>query len=106
MLKKLDICVCANLLQSCPALCNPMDYSPPGSSVRGILQARILEWLAGPPSRNFPNPGIEPTSLTPPALAGRLFTASAAWESRWLKPFWGKRIKDTWTILRTLVIHP
>ena len=33
-------------LQSCPTLCNPMDCSPPGSSVPGILQARILEWVA------------------------------------------------------------
>ena len=32
--------------QSCPILCNPMDYSPPGSFVHGILQARILEWAA------------------------------------------------------------
>ena len=32
--------------QSCPTLCNPMDCSPPGSSVHGILQARILEWVA------------------------------------------------------------
>ena len=37
--------------QSCPTLCNPMDYSPPGSSVHGILQARILEWVVIPFSR-------------------------------------------------------
>ena len=37
--------------QRCPNLCNPMDYSPPGSSVRGILQARILEWVAIPSMR-------------------------------------------------------
>ena len=42
------VCVCARALshQSCPSLCNPMDYSPPGSSVHGILQTRILEWVA------------------------------------------------------------
>ena len=34
------------LLQSCPTLCDPIDGSPPGSSVPGILQARILEWIA------------------------------------------------------------
>ena len=46
--------------------CNPLDCSPPGSSVYGILQARILEWAAIPFSRgNLPNPGIEPGS---PAL--------------------------------------
>ena len=36
--------VWTKLFQSCPTLCNPMDYSQPGSSVHGILQARILEW--------------------------------------------------------------
>ena len=36
----------AKLLQSCLTLCDPMDRSPPGSSVYGILQARILEWVA------------------------------------------------------------
>ena len=35
----------AKLLQSCPTLCDPMDSSPPGSSVHRILQARILEWV-------------------------------------------------------------
>ena len=35
----------AKLLQSCPILCDPIDSSPPGSSVPGILQARILEWV-------------------------------------------------------------
>ena len=37
--------------QSCPTLCNPMDCNLPGSSVHGILQARILEWIAMPSSR-------------------------------------------------------
>ena len=36
----------AKSLQSCPTLCDPMDRSPPGSSVPGILQARMLEWVA------------------------------------------------------------
>ena len=40
------VCLCAELLQSCLALCNPMDCSLPVSSVYGILQARILEWVA------------------------------------------------------------
>ena len=42
----LHVCMCAELLQLCPTLCDPMDCSPPGSSVRGIFQARILEWAA------------------------------------------------------------
>ena len=36
----------AKLFQLCPTLCDPMDYSPPGSSVHGILQVRMLEWVA------------------------------------------------------------
>ena len=36
----------AKLLQSCPTLCDPIDASPPGSPVSGILQARTLEWVA------------------------------------------------------------
>ena len=36
------------IAQLCPTLCNPMDYNPPDSSVHGILQARILEWVAIP----------------------------------------------------------
>ena len=39
-------CVCAQSLESYPALCDPMDCSPPGSSVCGILQAKMLEWVA------------------------------------------------------------
>ena len=37
---------CAKSLQSCPTLCNPIDGSPPGSAIPGILQARIVEWVA------------------------------------------------------------
>ena len=44
--KYIFICVRARLLLSCLTLCDPLDYSLPGSSVHGILQARILEWVA------------------------------------------------------------
>ena len=54
-------CVCARM---CSRACSvvfdslpPMDCSPPGSSVPGILQARILEWVAMPSSRDLPHPG-------------------------------------------------
>ena len=43
--------------QSCPTLCNPMDCSPPSSSVHGILQARILEWVAISFSKTFNSNG-------------------------------------------------
>ena len=50
------VVVAAKLLQSCPTLCNPIDGSPPGSSVPGILQARILECVALPCSRGSSRP--------------------------------------------------
>ena len=60
-----------------------MDCSPPGSSVHGILQARVLEWVFLSPG-DLPDPGMEPVSLMSPVLAGRLFffsfTTSATWE--------------------------
>ena len=40
------VCVCVLVTQSCPTLCDPMDYNPPGSYVLEILQARTLEWIA------------------------------------------------------------
>ena len=77
-------CMHAQSLQSCPTLCNPEDCSLPGSSVHGILQARIVEWVAMPSSRRIylPDPaGNQPTSLMYPALAGRFFTTSATWKA-------------------------
>ena len=50
--------------QSCLTVCNPRHCSLPGSTVHGILQARILEWVAILFSRDPPNPGIEPRSPT------------------------------------------
>ena len=46
----INLCGGAKSLQSCLTLCDPVDYSPPGSSVHEILQARILKWVAMPPS--------------------------------------------------------
>ena len=64
----------AKLLQLYLTLCNPMDGSPPASSVHGINQARMLEWVTIPFSRD------QTWSLMSPALAVRFFTASATWE--------------------------
>ena len=61
---------CCLVAKSCPILCHPMDCSLPDSSVHGILQARILEWVAIPFSRGSSRPRIEPES---PALAGGFF---------------------------------
>ena len=64
--------------QSCPTLCNPMDCSPPDSSVHGILQARILEWVAIPFSRR----SSWPRDWTQASwIAGRFFTIWATKEA-------------------------
>ena len=70
--------MCTRLVaQLCPTLCDPMDCSPPGSSVHGTLQARILEWAAFTSPQHLPDPGIKPGSLAlqgdslPSELSGR-----------------------------------
>ena len=72
-------CLKVLVAQSCPTLCDPMGFSPPGSSVHGVLQARILEWLPFPSPGDLPNPGIEPSSLLSPAWAGEF--PGATWEA-------------------------
>ena len=57
----------------------PMNCSPSGSSLHGVLQTRILEWAAMPLSRGSFWPRIEPSSLTSPALAGGLFNHLRLW---------------------------
>ena len=65
----------------CAVLSDPMDCSPLGPSVHGILQARILEWVAMPSSRGSSPPKDQTrVSFVWPALAGRFFTTSATWE--------------------------
>ena len=56
----LCLLVCVLVAQSYPTLCDSMDCSPPGSSVHGVLQARVLEWLPFPSPGDLPNPGVEP----------------------------------------------
>ena len=60
-----SIVLCCSISKSCLALCDP-----PGSSLHGIFQARVLEWVAMPSSRDLPDPGIELVSPAPAALAG------------------------------------
>ena len=55
-----------------------MDCSPPGYSVHGILQARILEWVATSFLGGLPDPGIKPMSPASPALSGRFFNTEPA----------------------------
>ena len=67
--------VCS-VTHSCLTLCDPMDCSWPGSSVHGIFQARILEWVAISYPRDLSDPWIKPSSLVPPASASRFFTTA------------------------------
>ena len=68
----------ALVAQLCPILCEPMDYNIPDSSVRGILQARILEWVAISFSResSWPREQIHIS-----CIANGFFTTSATWEA-------------------------
>ena len=62
--------------QLCLTLCEPMDCSPPGSSVHGISQAKILERVAIFTPRDLPDIGIKSASLASLALADRFFTSA------------------------------
>ena len=76
----LNLLICVLVTQSCLTLCDPMDYSPVGSSVHGILQARILEWVA----ISFSGESSQPRDwIQVSRIAGRLFTDWATREALW-----------------------
>ena len=78
---------------SCVRHCEtPTDYSLPGSCVHGILQVRILEWVAMPSSKGSSPPRVKLTSRKSPALAGGFFTTSTIPKQN--KKFKKKRIKS------------
>ena len=75
------VCVCVRAHargQSCPTLCNTMDCSLPGSSVHGIFQASVLEWVAISSSRLSSQPRNQ-TSVS--CMTGRFFTIWTTWEA-------------------------
>ena len=115
------VCVCARVLNHlCLTLCCPMDCSALGSSVHGILQARILEWVAVPSFRGFPQDlpdlGIEPMSLTsnlhwqagylPLAPPGKPISESTWWPQQCMMPTSVDMLAafKSWSISRTLVM--
>ena len=68
--QRTDLCVIPRLCmhaQSCPALCDPLDCNPPGSSVHGVSRQKYWSELPFPSPGDLPHPGTEPSS---PALAG------------------------------------
>ena len=77
-----NVCVCVLVAKSCLTLCDSTDCSSPDSSVHGILQARILEWvdLQG----DLPNPGIE---SRPPALQADFLPSEPQGELIWAIDF-------------------
>ena len=87
----------AKSLQSCPTLCEPMDYSPPGSSVPGILQERILEWVAIPFPRGSSGPRDQTWVSCVCCIAGRFFTAEPPG-----KPIWYIVVCISWSQLPNL----
>ena len=83
------LCVLCLVVQSCPTLsrltfCDPMDCSPPGSCVHGTLQARILEWVVMPSSRESSQPRDQ---IQVSNTAGRFFTI---WAAREAQEYWNK----------------
>ena len=82
----------SEVAQSCPTLCDPMDYSLPNSSIHGIFQARILEWVA----ISFSMGSSQPRDRTlVSCTASRLFTVWATREDLWLTV---ARDKQIWEI--------
>ena len=74
--------MCVLVTQSCPTFCNHMACSPPGSSVHGILQARILEWVPCPSPGDLPDPGIK---LGSPALQADSLLSEPPGKPLWRK---------------------
>ena len=73
--------LCAKPIQLCLTLCNPMDCSPPSSSIHGILQARILEWVAMPSSRRYSQPRDWTHIFYVSYIGSRVLNTSTTWEA-------------------------
>ena len=102
---KLLLSLCVLVAQSCPTLCNPMDWGPPGSSVHGIFQARKLEWVAILFFQGiFPTQGIELGSPTlqadslPSEPPGKTTITSTKWT---ISP----NLKNKTSYLNYLLLH-
>ena len=71
----------AKSLQSCPTLCDPVESSPPGSAIPGILQARILEWVAMPSSRGSSWPRDQTCISCGSCIGRRILYHWVTWEA-------------------------
>ena len=72
--------MCDKSFQLCPTLYNPVDVARQPSLCMGFSRQEYWSELLCPPPRGLPDPGIKPSSLTSPALAGRFFITSIIWE--------------------------
>ena len=86
--------MCAKSLQSYSTLCYSMDCSPPGSSILGVLQAKLLEWVAMP-SRSSSQCRDQTHVPWSSCIAGELFTAEPLGKSLWM---WELDIKEGWML--------
>ena len=76
------VCVCVlSLFSHVQLFFDSTDCSLPGTSVHGILQARILKWVAMPSPADLSDPGTKTTSQMSSALAGGFFNTSVTWEA-------------------------
>ena len=80
-------CVCIHA-QLCPTLCNPMDCSPPGSSVHGISQARILEWVTICSSRGSYQPRDQTFVSYVSCIGRRILSRSTTWKAQIWESLW------------------
>ena len=74
-------CMCAKWFQSCPILCDPVDYSHQATLSMGFSRQEYQNWSPCRPLGDLPDPGNRPASPMSPALVGRFFTISATWEA-------------------------
>ena len=84
--------LCAKSLQLCLILCDPMDSHLPDSSVHGIFQARILEWVAMPSSRGSSQPR-DGTRVSYVSCISRQIITNATWETLSVQVRAGKRVR-------------
>ena len=77
------VCVCAHAhTQSCLTLCDPLDHTPPGSSVHGIFQAGILGWVAMPSSRGSSQPRSQTGVSCVPCIGRQITYHCPTWEAQ------------------------
>ena len=96
------------MLQSCPTLCNPMDCSPRGSSVPGILQARILGWVAMPSSKGSSRPRDWTHVSCSPTLRMDSLPTEPPGKSTYVNSCWcmGKKVRTFWNFFSFFsVVH-